>query len=236
MGRRPSWQLRIAALCFALGMLLIFVTVLRVAAQRSSTVVMVPATEVATALEAAVEDPTVELTPTSLPTPTDAPPTVAPRVIDLPTPTDLPTSTFTPEPTEAAASTPEPTATSGPAAYPGPDAEPTTEPRPLPPSFNNCQADPNAEAAPNYPIAIDMIDKAAETVTLSNESDEAIDLSGWRMCSITGNQEHPISGSLAASETRDFPSNEGDTWNNSETDAGALYNPDGQLVSYWFDG
>src|SRR6266511_1022107 len=44
-------------------------------------------------------------------------------------------------------------------------------PRPLPaPSFRNCQEDPNAYAAPNYPVQIVQIDKVAETVTLKNVS------------------------------------------------------------------
>jgi hypothetical protein len=30
-----------------------------------------------------------------------------------------------------------------------------------PPSYNNCQADPNPSAAPNYPIRITTINKAA---------------------------------------------------------------------------
>jgi hypothetical protein len=104
-----------------------------------------------------------------------------------------------------------------------------------PPSFNNCQADPNAAAAPNYPVRIVGVDKRFETVTLQNVSPEAIDLTGWRMCSIRGNQEHPISGVLAPGETRTFPGPEGAIWSNSDNDPGALYTPSGQLASYWYD-
>jgi hypothetical protein len=53
------------------------------------------------------------------------------------------------------------------------------------------------------------------------------------MCSITGNQEHPISGTLAAGASQTFSGPAGNIWNNSNPDPGALYNPAGQLVSYF---
>ena len=115
-----------------------------------------------------------------------------------------------------------------------PPIQPT--PRPLPaPSFNNCQADPNPDAAPNYPVQIISIDKVAETVTLKNVSPDAIDLSGWHMCSVRGNQEHAISGTLAPGQAQQFPGPPGTIWSNSESDPGTLYNASGQLVSYWKD-
>ncbi len=105
-----------------------------------------------------------------------------------------------------------------------------------PPSFNNCQADPNPAAAPNYPIDIVAIDKSAETVTLRNvTTSDTINLVGWTMCSILGNQQHPISGSLAPGEQRTFSGPSGPIWNNSQRDDGALYTPNGQLVSYFVD-
>ncbi len=115
-----------------------------------------------------------------------------------------------------------------------PPAPPTPpEPKPLPPpSFNNCQEDPNADIAPHYPVQITAIDKGAEKVTLKNVSPDPIDLTGWRMCSIRGNQQHPIEGVLAPGEERTFDGTVGNIWNNSEKDDGALYNAEGQLVSY----
>jgi hypothetical protein len=117
---------------------------------------------------------------------------------------------------------------------------PTRTPIPLtatptlpPPTYNGCQADPNPSAAPNYPIKITDINKVAETVTLLNVSTSAIDLTGWQMCSITGNQHHPISGILAAGASLTFVNTGGPIWNNSSPDPGALYNPAGQLVSYF---
>jgi hypothetical protein len=102
-----------------------------------------------------------------------------------------------------------------------------------PPTYNGCQADPNSNAAPNYPVKITNINKVAESVTLQNVSTSAIDLTGWQMCSITGNQHHPISGILAAGASQTFVNTGGPIWNNSTADPGALYNPAGQLVSYF---
>lgn len=108
-----------------------------------------------------------------------------------------------------------------------------------PPSFDGCQEDPDPASAGNFPVQIVTVEKAAnpEVVRLQNVSIQAIDLTGWHMCSITGNQEHTgISGTLAPGETKDFPfTGGGFIWNNSEQDDGALYNADGQLVSYWVD-
>jgi hypothetical protein len=109
-------------------------------------------------------------------------------------------------------------------------------PPPLPaPSFNNCQADPNANIAPQYPVRIIGINKSTEVVMLKNVSPDPIDLTGWHMCSIKGNQEHPISGILAPGQELPFAGPTGNIWNNSDQDDGALYNINGQLVSYWKD-
>jgi hypothetical protein len=128
------------------------------------------------------------------------------------------------------------------ATQPAPAPQPTVEPQPTatptlpPPSFNNCQADPNPSAAPNYPIRITAIDKVAETVILQNvTASDTVDLTGWTMCSIRGNQEHPLSGTLAPGESRSFPGPDGSIWSNSEDDDGALYDAQGRLVSYWND-
>ncbi len=109
--------------------------------------------------------------------------------------------------------------------------------RPLPaPTFNACQPDPNPDAAPNSPVQIVAINKQTEVVTLKNVSGEPVSLAGWHMCSIRGNQEHPLDGStLAPGEQRNFTGPSGTIWNNTEQDDGALYNQNGQLVSYLKD-
>jgi hypothetical protein len=110
---------------------------------------------------------------------------------------------------------------------------PTATPTLPPPTYNNCQADPNPSAAPHYPVRIVAIDKQAETVTLRNTSTSAVDLTDWDMCSITGNQHHPIGGILGPGASQTFVNIGGPIWNNSAEDDGALYNPAGQLVSYF---
>ena len=105
----------------------------------------------------------------------------------------------------------------------------------LPPSFSNCQDDPNFGQAPNYPVLIVKVNKDTDVVTLKNVSPDAVSLDGWHMCSIKGNQQHPISGSLASYEQRDFPDPEASIWSKSDADPGALYDPEGRLVAYWPD-
>jgi hypothetical protein len=84
-------------------------------------------------------------------------------------------------------------------------------------------------------VAITAIDKAAETVTLQNVSPNAVSLDGWVMCSVRGSQRHPVGGPLNPGETRVFPGSSGNIWSNGSPDPGALYDPQGRLVSYWPD-
>jgi len=144
-------------------------------------------------------------------------------VFHIVAPTAVPTATAAASPTKP----PIPTLT------PKPTVGPTATPTLPPPSYNDCQADPHPNAAPNYPVRITAIDKAAETVTLKNVSTATIDLTGWHMCSVKGNQHHPISGALAPGASQTYPGPAGNIWNNSSSDPGALYNPNGQLVSYF---
>lgn len=131
---------------------------------------------------------------------------------------------------------PRPEPTNTPTATVPPLPQPSATPSLPPPTLNNCQADPNPGAAPNYPVRITNIDKQAETVTLRNVTvADTIDLSDWTMCSILGNQQHPIGGVLAPGQSQTFPGPAANIWNNSSSDPGALYNADGQLASYWPD-
>jgi hypothetical protein len=67
---------------------------------------------------------------------------------------------------------------------------PTATPVLPPPSFTSCSNDPGS--AINYPVRIVTVFKQAnpETVRLQNVSAFPVDLTGWRMCSITGGQQH----------------------------------------------
>jgi len=118
-----------------------------------------------------------------------------------------------------------------------PPAPQPPAPQPPAPSYNNCQADPNAGVAPNSPVKIVGINDEREEVSLQNISSAPVSLDSWIMCSIRGNQRHDgIGGSLAPGETRTFPyTGPGTIWSNSDPDDGALYNPQGQLISYWRD-
>ena len=118
-----------------------------------------------------------------------------------------------------------------------PTPMPTATPVLPPPSFTSCSNDPGS--AINYPVRIVTVFKQAnpETVRLQNVSAFPVDLTGWRMCSITGGQQHVgISGTLAPGEIRDFPyTGSGFIWNNDTRDPGALYDAEGRLISYWPD-
>jgi hypothetical protein len=103
-------------------------------------------------------------------------------------------------------------------------------------------AAPAPEPAPaqtevlNFPVKIVSINKVSEIVTLQNVSNEPVDLQGWRMVSVLGQQQHPgIEGVIAPGEQRHFANVGKKIWRDDASDDGALYAPDGQLVSYWND-
>jgi hypothetical protein len=153
----------------------------------------------------------------------DTPPPQNPQFLPLvvdpkPTPTNTATATVT--------RTNTPTATN--------TATATNTPTLPPPSFNNCQLDPTT--AGDYPVSITAIEKGQETVTLKNVSNVPIDLTNWTMCSVLANQQHPIFGVLQPGQSITFPGPPANIWNNAEDDDGALYNNQGQLVSFFDDG
>lgn len=90
--------------------------------------------------------------------------------------------------------------------------------------------------APEFPLTIEGINKIAEIVTLHNVSGKPVDLAGWKMVSVLGEQRHPgLEGTLAPGEMRSFANLGGKIWRDDARDDGALYAPDGALVSYWID-
>jgi hypothetical protein len=128
-----------------------------------------------------------------------------------------------------------PTATPTPTSGPTPTFGPTPTPTLPPPTFNGCLSEPHPEAAPNYPIRIVAIDKVKELVTLTNVTTANIDLTLWYMCAMTTHWSQGVGGTLAPGQTYTYgPSNQ-DVWNDMQRDDGALYNTEGQLVSYWYD-
>jgi cytoskeletal protein RodZ len=160
----------------------------------------------------------------------------SPNQVSLPliaAPPPTPTATVT-SPAPSATATATATVTTAPATATA-TATTTTGPAPF---FGDCSSTPPPSAAPNAPVRIVVVNKSAspESVTLQNVSGTPVSLTGWRMCSITGSQEHVgIGGTLAPGSSQTFPHSGGNIWNNSTRDDGALYDASGRLVSYWVD-
>ena len=87
-----------------------------------------------------------------------------------------------------------------------------------------------AQASGASSVVIVEVDKRAETVTLQNTGTQPVDLSRWRLLSVTGGQDHPIGGVLEPGVAREFPGPEGNIWNNSKSDPAHLIDPGGQVV------
>ncbi len=194
--------------------------------------------------------PEPSITPSASPAPpTDTPfvvpspvvPTLAPPVPAAPTvtpdaapPAPVPVQPSPVRPTFVPTAVIISTATTAPTATPSPTFPPPA-PAP-PPSFNACQADTDPYAAPNYPIRILYVNKETEVFLLQNVSDAPVNLDGWIMCSVNGSQRlERLPVTLQPGELRELVFPGAAVWNNEERDDGALYNVQGQLISYWFD-
>jgi competence protein ComEC len=107
------------------------------------------------------------------------------------------------------------------------------------------QNKPTAEAAASPRIEIVHIDLVGEVVTLRNNGDAPVDLSGWKLVSEKGNQTYVIptdtllaagaelkiiSGPNAQAGDGQLVWNQSNIWANSG-DPGALYDPQGELVA-----
>lgn len=156
-----------------------------------------------------------------------------------------------------ATSRPASTATSGPGSAPtvrpttvsaAPTTAPTVRPTATPdlsvlPAETECGTITREMVleAPNSPVRIAAIDKGNETVTLENVTDQAVDLTGWRVCSVyaasePGQEHNGISGTLGSRARATFDRPQSDNiWNNEIRDDGALFDPAGTLMSYWVD-
>jgi len=143
------------------------------------------------------------------------------------TPSAYPTDTNTPIATPTRTATATATVT--------PSLSPTVgTPTLPPPSYNNCQSEPNPFAAPNYPVDIAYINKVGESVDLKNLSPVDVDITGWHLCSLNGGEQYPIGGGiLPAGQTVVIINPGSPVWDDTSPDPGALYNAAGQLVSYY---
>lgn len=95
------------------------------------------------------------------------------------------------------------------------------------------------------------VDKRQELVTVNNTSNEYINLDGWKLVSVRGNQTYtfdsvqiPAKGVLyiSSSDKTSKPSADSvlvwevdNVWNNNEPDPGELYNENNELVAVWED-
>lgn len=103
-------------------------------------------------------------------------------------------------------------------------------------------------------IGLEMkVDKAAESVIITNTTFEAINMDGWKLVSVRGNQtytfepfELPGQGKLlilsGTNEPDDIDADAlrlewevDNVWNNMETDPAELYNENNELVALWED-
>ncbi len=93
------------------------------------------------------------------------------------------------------------------------------------------------------------VDKQAELVTITNTSPQAIDLDGWKLISVRGNQTYTFEPyMLEAQESLILASGEhavakdgvllwevNNVWSNKESDPAELYNDKNELVALWED-
>ncbi|NLN03280.1 MAG: hypothetical protein GX166_00415 [Clostridiaceae bacterium] len=104
----------------------------------------------------------------------------------------------------------------------------------------------NATPEPSSPVVISALDKIAEYVSITNNSDSDIDMTGWKILSVTGNQQYNFSSGylLKAGSTINIASGGADgdliwtkanIWNNTSSDPAELYDNTGKLVSRYDD-
>ncbi len=202
-------------------------------------------TNTATPTATATATPTETNTPTATPTATDTlvpgDPTHTPTNTQ---PTSTPTHTPTVTPTFTATATPTDTPVAPRQAPPASEPEPTNTPAPTDTpepspaaSGDLCSRAASAAGAPETPLRLVEISKKSEVVTLENVSSNDIDLSDWTLCSLGGGERHVgFDGvTIEAGDTRSLLHVGDRIWDTEGSDDGALYDPDGNLISYWDD-
>lgn len=97
-------------------------------------------------------------------------------------------------------------------------------------------------------IAITELDKKAEYIVIKNTSNSSIDVTGWKIVSVTGNQSYTFDkfileanatvkvGDSEKNTDVDFHWLDGrGTWNNSKSDPAELYDSSGKIVDRFDD-
>ncbi|NLY45742.1 MAG: MBL fold metallo-hydrolase [Tissierella sp.] len=108
--------------------------------------------------------------------------------------------------------------------------------------------DVNRPKSDSNEIVISELDKIAEFVTIKNNGDEDVDISGWKLVSVRGNQEFIFpsyilrAGSsidVGGYDSRDLVDfiweSGGGIWSNSQSDPAELYDNNGNLISLFED-
>ena len=147
--------------------------------------------------------------------------------------------TFTPFPTLPFA-TPFPSLTPLPTESPVPtQTSPAAATATVLPTATATVASPTASSTGSVEIV--TVDKPLEYVDIQNTGSAAVNLSGWRLVSETGNQACPLSGVLQPNDLLRIWARQGNpgvscgysfnVWNDDEADPAVLYNPNGVEVS-----
>jgi len=166
-------------------------------------------------------------------------PNVFPSVEIGATPTPLfnfGSGTFTPFPTFPAPS-PLPSLTSLPTGTETPtQVVPTETATPLP-----TVTSPPPTVASSGSVVIATVNKTTEYVDLQNVGSGPVDLSGWKLVSVTGNQTCPLQGVIGPNEMLRVWSGKGDPglscefafniWNDNQADPALLIDAQGKEVS-----
>lgn len=90
------------------------------------------------------------------------------------------------------------------------------------------------------------MDKKAELITIKNNSNQDIDMSGWKIVSVTGDQQYTFpsgyilkansSVTVASGDSAgDLKWGKANVWNNSKPDPAELYDNQGNLISRFED-
>jgi len=150
--------------------------------------------------------------------------------------------TFTPFPTGTSfVPTAFPTLTASPTGSPTPTRPTSTATLTAIPSATASAVPPSATATSARSVEIISVNKSAEYVEVQNFGPTVVDLRGWRLVSVTGNESCPLGETLNPNETLRIWSRRGNPgfdcqlgraiWRDNEVDPAVLYNPQGQEVS-----
>lgn len=112
------------------------------------------------------------------------------------------------------------------------------------------QAEISVQKSYHMGLVID-VDKRGELVTITNTTRKPIDMEGWKLVSVRGNQtytfpeiELPAQSKLLVSSGEDHVKDDtaivltwevDNVWNNTEPDPAELYNENNELVALWED-